>query len=120
MFAPPVMSDFESQKRSVRFPLITVGGCCDPTAMLDWLTTIKPPWWLPVMLEPSRSACELLVTKIPWPWLFETTRLAPAFKKPPPETSTPPVFPPQVWPGLVMRSLALFKLRDEPVLTATP
>jgi len=27
------------------------------------------------MLEPAKLACELLLTKTPWPWLPEMTRL---------------------------------------------
>ena len=66
------------------------------------------------MLEPAKLACELLLTKTPWPWLPEMTRLAPAFNVLPSETYTPPVFPPQGWPGLVMRSLVSPRLREEP------
>ena len=97
MFAPPVISDLESQTRSMPLPVISVKGFVPvPTAIVDMLRASKPPWALPVMLEPAMLAWELLLTKTPWPWLAETVRLAPAFRVPPSETSTPAVFPPTI------------------------
>ena len=44
MLAPPVINDFESQNRSVPFPLIWVKGFVPvPTATVDRLATTKPP-----------------------------------------------------------------------------
>ena len=76
MLVLPVIIEFGSQNRSVEFPLTCVAGAKSTAEMVDKFTATRPPCWLPVMLEPLRLAWESLVTKTPWPWLPDTTKLA--------------------------------------------
>jgi len=120
MFMPPAICDLESQNKSVTFPPITVRGVLAVTAAVDRLTTTKPPWPLPVMLDPANAACELFATRTPWPELPEITRLAPAFKVELSETKTAALFPPHGCPAFVIWSLTLPRLSDELFVTRTP
>src|SRR5205814_1918725 len=120
IFTPPAICDLESQNKSVPFALITVRGLAESAVAVERLTTTKPPWMLPVMLEPSSSAWELLLTITPWPWLPDTIRLGPAPRVDPLLTKTAPLLPPHTCPALLMRSLALPILSEEPSLKMAP
>src|SRR5436853_7793415 len=120
MFREPAICDLESQNKSVAFPPTTVGAVLTVTAMVDRFTATKPPWPLPVMLEPANTACELLATRTPWSWLPETTRFAPAFSVEPLVTNTAALSDPDACPAFVIRSVTLSRLSDEPSPTQTP
>src|SRR5579864_2715207 len=72
------------------------------------------------MLDPAKVAWELLVTMTPCPLLFDTIRLAPAFRVELLVTKTALLVAPQGCPALLIRSLAPPRLKDEPSLTVAP
>ena len=56
--ALPVIVEFESQNKSTALPPISVWRLLLPalTSMLDRLASTRPPWPLPVTLDPVRLA----------------------------------------------------------------